>query len=534
MQKMQKLSIKEIQGFSLARQDPFLIKLHNTPFSQCSNPFYRCKAWSATVFRNSSWRLARLRRMSRKSAKLWHRQCGHWKQGLRPLNLVPRCIASRAKWWARMKSSPMEYAYLDSPKWTPKEKKPSRGACQTPSRKRGDWRRNASRKEKVSSLLRLWIWIQLIAVPFYLALSRIGEADNPRPAHATTKLFGEQFEAIGQWATNLTSKSEMELTDKLSARVLRKSPTLTPQSVSQNIQGTHVSTEPGGDSAHTQQFSDYLSLFQVGNECDESRHVSGQMQFCDRSGKERDNPFCHHAKRGGRKHTGKKRELEVAEGVVNILQCNVTTWSEHAKHYILTSDFDAALISETHLEREKLVTAAKEARKFTWAGTGSEAISTASNGTSAGVLALVRTRWFSKPLSICADAAGVLCPTPRLAGRVIWVMGREILMTAYFEDSIGFRSDINANLMQDVCFLTRDGKLPFIFWERISISRQDCGKTVHARRQSLVTEVGSISQWSFQREPHTRAVQAKVKCPTSSIISWCLHSSDLSYRDAKL
>ena len=34
-----KLSISEIQGFSLTRQDPFLIKLHNKPFSQCSNPF---------------------------------------------------------------------------------------------------------------------------------------------------------------------------------------------------------------------------------------------------------------------------------------------------------------------------------------------------------------------------------------------------------------------------------------------------------------------------------------------------------------
>ena len=73
-----------------------------------------------------------------------------------------------------------------------------------------------------------------------------------------------------------------------------------------------------------------------------------QMQFCDRSGKVRENPFCHRSKRGGRKHTGKKRKTEIAQGVVNILQCNVTTWSEHAKHYILTSDFDAALISETH------------------------------------------------------------------------------------------------------------------------------------------------------------------------------------------
>ena len=124
-----------------------------------------------------------------------------------------------------------------------------------------------------------------------------------------------------------------------------------------------VSTEPDCDSAHTQQFSDYLSLFQVGNECDESRHVSAEMQFCDKRGKGRDNSFCHHAKRGGRKHTGKKRKLEIAEGMVSILQYNVTTWSEHAKHYILTSDFDATLIPETHLEREKLVTAAKKKRE---------------------------------------------------------------------------------------------------------------------------------------------------------------------------
>ena len=106
------------------------------------------------------------------------------------------------------------------------------------------------------------------------------------------------------------------------------------------------------------------------------------------------------------------------------------------------------------------MSAAKEARKFSWAGTGSGAISTASNGTSAGVLALVRTRWFSTPSSICTDETGILCPNPRLAGRIT---GREtLLLTACFEHSVGFRSDNNANLMQDVCFLTRDGKFPFI------------------------------------------------------------------------
>ena len=49
-------------------------------------------------------------------------------------------------------------------------------------------------------------------MPFNLALSRIGEADNPGLAHSTAKLFGDQVEAIDQWTTNLTSKSEMKLT----------------------------------------------------------------------------------------------------------------------------------------------------------------------------------------------------------------------------------------------------------------------------------------------------------------------------------
>ena len=34
-------------------------------------------------------------------------------------------------------------------------------------------------------------------------------------------------------------------------------------------------------------------------------------------------------------------------------------------------------------------------------------------------------------------------------------MGKEILLlTAYFEHSVGLRSEIIANLMHDVCFLT--------------------------------------------------------------------------------
>ena len=128
---------------------------------------------------------------------------------------------------------------------------------------------------------------------------------------------------------------------------------------------------------------------------------------------------------------------------------NVTTWSEHAKHYILTSDFDAALISETHLEREKLVTAAKEARKFSWAGTGSAAISTANNDTSAGVLALVRTRRFSAPTHVWQGGSSVS-----------WV-GRCCCLQL-----ISSTPSVSAAIFTPVrcktCVFSRDGKVPFI------------------------------------------------------------------------
>ena len=252
--------------------------------------------------------------------------------------------------------------------------------------------------------------------------------------------------------------------------------------------------------------------------------VLSNLHFRGMDGQERSNPFCHRTARGGRKHTGKRRKLELSKGVVNILQCNVTTWSEHAKHYILTSDFDATLISETHLRKEGLLSAVTEAKKFGLAGTGSAATNTVNNGTSAGVLALVRKRWFSKPLSISSDDAGILCPNSRLAGTVIRVMGREILLlTAYFEHSVGFRSDTNANLMQDVGFLTRDGRFPFILGADFNFPP--------SLWQDLTLYGGGI--WIKQlgasvvilEVPHTRVARVEAKNPTSSTISWCLHAS---------
>ena len=52
-----------------------------------------------------------------------------------------------------------------------------------------------------------------------------------------------------------------------------------------------VSPELEGAFAHIQRFSDYLSIFQVGDECDESRHASAQVQICDRSAREDPTPL---------------------------------------------------------------------------------------------------------------------------------------------------------------------------------------------------------------------------------------------------
>ena len=79
LQKMQTTVNQGNPGFQSHTSRSISDRAAQKPFSQCSNPFSRCKAWGATVFRNRSWRLARPRRMSRKSVRLWHTKCGNWK-----------------------------------------------------------------------------------------------------------------------------------------------------------------------------------------------------------------------------------------------------------------------------------------------------------------------------------------------------------------------------------------------------------------------------------------------------------------------
>ena len=147
------------------------------------------------------------------------------------------------------------------------------------------------------NLLCLWFWIRFIAVPFYLSLSRVGEAENPGPVCATAKLFGAKYDAIGQWAQNLSSKSVVEL-EPLFAQVgecrqlfserFGKDSKPYTSSVSQDIHSTHShpdrSSMPAlpvhvGDPAYTQQFCDYLSLFQEGEQSGSGQHVLSNLHF---------------------------------------------------------------------------------------------------------------------------------------------------------------------------------------------------------------------------------------------------------------
>ena len=191
--------------------------------------------------------------------------------------------------------------------------------------------------------------------------------------------------------------------------------------------------------------------------------------------------------------------------------------------------FDAALISETHLEREKLVTAAKEARKFSWAGTGSAAISTTNNSKKVREY----SHWcahvgFLSPCLYVLMKLDFSAPIHDWQGGsyVSWV-GKMLLFTAYCEHSVGFRSDINANLRQDVCFLSRDGKLPFILGADFNVPPslwQDV--SMHGGSQPLDTKVGQRISGPSRGNPHASCKQ-RVKNLTSSIVSWCQHTLDL-------
>ena len=148
--------------------------------------------------------------------------------------------------------------------------------------------RQTRRRREVACFSR-WFWTLFTAGLFYLALSRVGEADNPGIVCATAKLYDAHFDESGQWAANLTNKSEEELSPlfapvgacrRMFGERFEKESYPYSSSVSQDIHDTLkrarrssllVSLEPAVRLPHAQLNRDYLSRF----------HDGGQKQwFC--------------------------------------------------------------------------------------------------------------------------------------------------------------------------------------------------------------------------------------------------------------
>ena len=219
--------------------------------------------------------------------------------------------------------------------------------------------------EKVSNQLQLWFWSYLVGRS-YLALSRVGEADNPGPVCARTELCVAHFGRNGHGTDNFdlersgtgaTVRASWCMWTRCLADVLSNNPFPTA-----HHRPVRTSTPPTSTATATLrllplilQFVSHTelgipSLFQDGERRSSGWGRRPQLKLQDMSGREQNILFCHRTKRDGRKHTGRQRKLEIAEGAVNILQCSVTAWSEHA-----TSEFVAALVSETHPEEAKPV-----------------------------------------------------------------------------------------------------------------------------------------------------------------------------------
>ena len=134
--------------------------------------------------------------------------------------------------------------------------------------------------------------------------------------------------------------------------------------------------------------------------------------------------------------------------------------------------------------------------------------------------AIVHVReWFSKPLSVCTDTACVLCPNPRLAGRVIRVMGREILLlTAYSE-----QSDARRVLSHE-----RRRTPIHVGSGFISTSPLVCGK-ICIFMEAVLGSKSWERRWS-QLVPHARAGLVGVRSLTSLIIFCCQRSYRSSLR----
>ena len=185
------------------------------------------------------------------------------------------------------------------------------------------------------NLLCLWYWIGFIAVPFYLTLPELAK-------RRIQVLFAQQRSCLAPNMTQLANglricparakwnwnhcSHKLVNAGKCLLNASEKIPSPTRH------RSVRTSTAPTVtwtvipclfllyvvETLYTLR-CDYLSLFQEGEWSGGGQHVLSNLHFRVMEGKDRSNPFCHHATRGGRKHTGKKRKLEISKGVVNIL-----------------------------------------------------------------------------------------------------------------------------------------------------------------------------------------------------------------------
>ena len=171
----------------------------------------------------------------------------------------------------------------------------------------------------------------------------------------------------------------------------------------------------------------------------------------------------------------------------------MTTWSEHAKHYILTSDFDAALISETHLERERNWCLLKKKRENSHGQARQCGDQHCKQRQKCGSTRTGPHTLVLQALVHMHQGSWFFCSNPPLAERVIRVMGREIVVYSSFRVLRRFPQRYQRQFDARRVFSYERRKASFHSGSGFQLPAKLVARPVHARRQSLASETGSIS-----------------------------------------
>ena len=83
--------------------------------------------------------------------------------------------------------------------------------------------------------------------------------------------------------------------------------------------------------------------------------------------------------------------MNKANGEVRMFFGNITSWSDHASHYVTTADFDVACVAEAHLTKDCMLKELVTHKRHGWIGSGAPATRTSELGTSGGCLTLVKS-----------------------------------------------------------------------------------------------------------------------------------------------